>query len=187
MEASVNNPKNLLNSQQQNMPDDDDNKKQALTNLGIFIAIFVILLMGVKFATWSASKWSGEGSGGEEEIVVEEKVKEPLLTITADNEPIVIANLSTALVGKGEVIFSVSSKVDDVVREIFLHNPQKDSWLPVYDGYRSVTSAPVEVYRVNLSPIKFDKVRVRTLKKSKDLNQEVEVKVDSSVNVVIEL
>lgn len=179
MEASVNNPKNLLNSPQHNMPENGDNKKQALTNLGIFVAIFVILLMGVKFATWSAAKWS-------EDDKVDEV--EPLITVTADNEPIQItANVSAALAGKGEVVFSVSSKEDDVVREIFLHNPAKDSWLQVYDGYRSVTAAPVEVYKVTLSPVKFDKVRVRTLNTAKDLDQAVEVKSDSSVNVVIEL
>jgi len=187
MEASINNPKNLLNSPQQNLPDDGDNKKQALTNLGIFIAIFVILLMGVKFATWSASKWSGEG-GEESEVMVEGTLKEPLLTITADNEPVQItANAMEALAGKGEVVFSISSQADDVVREILLHNPHKDSWVQVYDGYRSVTAEPVEVYRVTLSPITFDKVRVRTINNLKDFDKEVNVQGDSSLNIVLEL
>ena len=186
MEASVNDPKNLLNGPQNNMPDEGDNKKQALTNLGIFIAIFVILLMGVKFATWSASKWSDNDI---EEVVVEEGVSEPLLTIKeVENEPIQItANVSAALEGVGEVVFSISAKEDDVIREISLHNPYKNSWLQVYDGYRSVTASPVEVYRVNLSPIKFDKVQVRTVKDLKVFDKEVEIKDGASTNILLEL
>ena len=194
MEANFNNPKNLLNEPPQ-FPEEPEPspKKQALTNLGIFLTIFIILLMGVKFATWSASKWSSD-------TATEEQGQEQASPVTEEDQSVKkedaameeknseqTASVSAIVEGKGEVVFTLSSRKGTVVREIFLHNPYKNSWLQVYEGYRDIGNTPTVVYRLNLLPIKFDKVRVRTLEDVKDLDQEVDVKDSASTNVVIEL
>ena len=193
MEANFNNPKNLLNEPPQ-FPEEPEPsaKKQALTNLGIFLTIFIILLMGVKFATWSASKWSdaGENQPVQEEVlpVTEEDLSaEKERAVNEEKELEQTASVSNIVAGTGEVVFNVSSRKDTVIREIFLHNPYKNSWLQVYDGYRNIGNTPSVVYRLNLLPIKYDKIRVRTLEEVRDLEQEVDITDGASTNVFLEL
>lgn len=153
----------------------NNSKKQILTNVGIFVAVFVILLISVKFATWSASKWSNVS-------VVEESNNNQASVVETFSD----SSASSPSVG-GELVFSVSSKTSDVLREIYLYNPNIKSWLLVYDGYKSLNSAPSEVYRVVLDPVQFTKVRLRTISDMVDLDKVVEVKSGSSVGVLLEL
>lgn len=161
----------------------NNSKKQILTNVGIFVAVFVVLLISVKFATWSASKWSNALTN--EELNLEaDKSGQKAIEESSDKQ----ANVLEAFSGpSGELVLSVSSKTDDVLREIYLYNPHTESWLLVYDGYKSLTNSSSEVYRVVLDPIKFTKVRVRTLDDMIDLDKEVEIKSGSSVNVSLDL
>ena len=160
----------------------NDPKKQALTNVGIFVAIFVILLIGVKLATWSASKWSSSN---------EEVVEEPQLQVQSQTQTAQTVETASVVesfgVGRGEVVFSVSSKTKTFLREIQLFNPHKNSWIVVYDGYREVSNTPTEINRVTLSSIKFTKVLVRTMDDAFSFDREVDVKEGSSLNFVIEL
>lgn len=156
-----------------------NSKKQILTNVGIFVAVFVILLISVKFATWSASKWSNVPANDNPEQ------EQEVATETPSNNQ---ANVLEAFSGpSGELVLSVSSKNNGVLREVYLYNPHTKSWLLVYDGYRSLSESLSEIYRVVLDPIKFTKVRVRTLDDMVDLDKEVEIKSGSSVNVSLEL
>ena len=157
-----------------------NSKKQALTNVAIFVAVFIILLLSVKFATWSASKWSG----GSDQEVLKETLNEDLNSFEQQSASVVEALIPAT----GEVVLLASSKKDTILREIHFYNPYTKSWLLVYDGYKSISQNPSEVYRVVLnSALKFTKVRARTLDDMRDFEKEVEIKSGSSVNVLLEL
>lgn len=81
----------------------------------------------------------------------------------ASNQEQTASVLNAVGVGKGEVVFILSSKVGAIVREIQLHNPYKDTWVVVYDGYKSISDIPTEVFRASLAAIAYDKIQVRTL------------------------
>lgn len=66
--------------------------------------------------------------------------------------------------GRGELTFMVSAKASGtIVREIQLYNPLKDSWVIVYDGYKTLSETPTEVFRAGLAAMTYSKVQVRTL------------------------
>ena len=157
-----------------------NSKKQILTNVGIFVVVFVVLLISVKFATWSAAKWSN--------VPAQDNLEQKLTGEfdTNNQQASVLETFSSSSAG-GELVFSVSSNESDTLREIYLYNPSTKLWLLVYDGYKSLNSIPSEVYRVVLDPIKFTKIRVRTLNDMVDLEREVEVKSGSSIDISLDL
>ena len=157
-----------------------NSKKQILVNVGIFITVFVVLLISVKFATWSAAKWSN--------VPAQDNLEQKLTGEfdTNNQQASVLETFSSSSAG-GELVFSVSSNESDTLREIYLYNPSTKLWLLVYDGYKSLNSIPSEVYRVVLDPIKFTKIRVRTLNDMVDLEREVEVKSGSSIDISLDL
>ncbi len=158
-------------------------KKQALTNVAIFVAVFLVLLLGVKLATWSAAKWS--------DVSNQETVNEETLGENSEDSSLNQASVAEALApvtGTGEIVLLVSSQKDTILREIHFYNPYTSAWLLVYDGYKQVSKNPSEAYRVFLnSALKFTKVRARTIDNIKDFDKEVEIKGGSSVNVLLEL
>lgn len=150
-------------------------KSQAGTNLAIVVLILVIVVVGVKLFMSSAPKEAPvlgvEATSAEATSTAAQTPAEPIAEGESDasakqEAPVVAPVISE---GTGEVVLSVVSPRAVVVREIYMHNPYRvgdvdREWVQVYDGYKSVASgATVEIFKVSLAPLAYDKVRVRAL------------------------
>lgn len=159
------------------------NENSGVTKL-FMMGFFVILVAGAFFGGYKLSQRFG-GS-----VVVENEIlntpNQEIVETTDNSKSASLLNAVSA--GKGEVVFKVSSYESSVLREIFVYNPFKNSWIQVYDGYRELTSNPQEVIRVNLASMKYNKVRVRTLENYYgEIEKEIDVKENNSTEVNLEL
>lgn len=91
-----------------------------------------------------------------------------------------------AEIGAGEVIFTGSAKQNAIVRQINLFNPFKQNWVLVYDGYKEISSAPMEIFRARLAAITYTKAQLVTVGGAIDINKELTVKKDGTVTFPIE-
>lgn len=163
----------------------DFNENESSNGTKIFMAgFFVVLVAGAFYGGYKLSQRFADSAVAEKEVLNTENTE-----VVADIDDTQTASLIAAIpAGKGEAVFKVSGKTNAALREIFVHNPFKDSWVQVYDGYRELTAEPQEVIRVNLASMKYDKIRARTLEEYfGEINQVVEVKENSSVEVNINL
>ncbi len=182
-------------------------KSQAGTNLAIVVLVLVIVVVGVKLFMSSASveaptvnveATSTEATSTAANMPAESvSVGEINKGAPAGQEASVVVTLMSE--GAGEVVLSVSSPRAVVVREIYMHNPYRASdadraWVQVYDGYKSVAAgATVEIFKVSLAPLAYDKVRVRALSVATGAPEEtvkdmiVTVTAKTSVPVLISL
>ena len=146
------------------------------------VGFFTILVIGAFYGGYKLSQRFVDSKTAEEEVLDNENVE-----VVENVDDLQTASLITAIpTGKGEAVFKVSG--NGVLREIFIHNPFKDSWVQVYYGYRELSAESQEVIRVNLASIKYDKMKVRTLDEYFDeINQVVEVKENSLTEVNLNL
>lgn len=158
--------------------------------IGVLALIVIVLLVGVRLATWKG----GQQTASSEQPVAAEQTA--LVSQTVGND---IETVKTVVPeGSGEVAFVISSPSAVIVREIYLYNSfraqnSQDPWFLVYDGYRQVSAEPIEVFRVTLAPIIYEKVRVRVLsvdtgasvERTKDVKIEVKSGSTTKVEVVL--
>jgi|SRR3989344_2314838 len=154
-----------------------EKNKTLLTYVAMGLVVVIVLVGGV------TSKYFTETPHETEKVATETTTN----TETVANTSATITPLSenkTIEVGRGEVVFILSSKSGSaIVREIHLHNPLKDSWVLAYDGYKTISTEPVEVFRVNLAAIEYDQVQIRTLDNFFTINNPVSVKSSESTKV----
>jgi hypothetical protein len=160
------------------------NNKQLFTNIGIFAAIFIILFLGVRFATWSASQWSSGALRSPDELA-EGPLSGAVVGETAVNTE-TTASVLDSLLQIGEIILNISAKENVSVREVYFYNVGKEDWLQVYDGYRDVTSAPQELYRFFLSPSKYSKIKVVAVGGEEKI-LEKEIVAQNGVSVTVDI
>lgn len=109
-------------------------------------------------------------------------------TLTEAQTATVVTAMTPEEVGKGEVIFIGSAKKPVAVRQIQLFNPFKQSWVLVYDGYREISPAPMEVFKARLGALTYTKVQVVTTEAGPtDLGKELTVKKNETTNFSFEL
>ena len=180
----------MLGGGQQPAP---EQKPETGWNIGILVLIVIVLLVGIKLATWTGKKQMDEAvtdpeAATEEQAATVEKTVNPLLTVT-----------SGVPKGKGEVGLIVSSERPVIIREIYFYNSFKaaegqNPWILVYDGYSQLNPGEgKEIFRAQLAPITYDKVRVRSLstetgasiESTKDI--QVTVPDGASINVILTL
>ncbi len=153
-----------------------EKNKTLLTYVAMGLVVVVVLVGGVM------SKYFTETPHETEKMATETTSAENLANTVATITPIAESNMIE--VGRGEAVFVLSSKSGSaIVREIHLHNPTKDSWVLAYDGYKTISTEPVEVYRAKLAAIEYDKIQVRTLDNFFTINNLVSIKSGDSVKV----
>ncbi len=164
-------------------------------NIGILVLIVIVLLVGIKLATWTGQKQAGETTAGAEEQAA--SVEQTVGGAAGSNQPLLTVT-SGVPAGVGEVGLIVSSEKPVIVREIYFYNSAKtaaggDPWVLVYDGYSQVGPGGKEIFRAQLAPITYDKVRVRTLSADSGASTEsvkdiqVAVPDGASINVLLSL
>lgn len=148
----------------------------------IVVAVIVIAILIVLAAVLPKKEKSTDTSSNLVEDVFDEASDDSF----SDN---LSANLLANVVesGKGEAVFVLSAKKDSIVREIQLYNPHKNSWVVIYDGYKSVSQTPVEVYRAQLAAIDYSKVQVRALDNFYFFEQIISVPSGGSLTVNLEI
>ncbi len=163
----------------------DFNENESSSGAKVFmIGFFIVLVAGAFYGGYKLSQRFADSKVVEEETPNNENVE----MVENVDVPQTASLIATIPVGKGEVVFKVSGKTNAVLREIFVHNPFKDYWIQVYDGYRKLSAEPQEVIRVNFVSIKYDKIRARTLEEYfGEINQEINVKENSSVEAQLDL
>ena len=153
---------------------------QALLTTAIILVV-VFLMAGI--VIWNRME---EGRVAEETMEnVFDTVAPSLSTENNVSQTAVISAMVES--GKGEVVFMVSAKKDAIIREIQLHNPHKNSWVVVYDGYKPVFRIPVEVFRARLTAINYDMIQVRTLDSFYPFFKEVLVQDGKTITVNLDL
>lgn len=156
-----------------------EKNKTLLTYVAMGLVVVVVLVGGV------ISRYSIE-TPHESEVATETTNTENTANTLATITPIIAEAEKVIEAGRGEVVFVLSSSAGSaIVREIHLHNPQKDSWVLAYDGYKTISTEPVEVFRAKLAAIQYNQVQVRTLDNFFTLNSPVSVR--SGESVVVEL
>ena len=149
-------------------------KSQAGTNLAIVVLVLVIVVVGVKLLM-SGTPTLAPGTA---EVATSTETKGEM-----SHEESASMVESVMSEGKGDVMFVVSSSSGVIVREISVYNPFKDSWVLVYDGYKSVGAGQaVEIFKASLAPLTYDRVKVRTL--SADTGASNEVVKEMPVTVI---
>lgn len=123
----------------------------------VWVVLFLIIIL-IIIATKSGLKTTKQDVDSSQNLTFTEEENIP-----SSNQEQVANTLNAVGDGRGEAVFVLSSKTDNIIREIQLHNPYKDSWVVAYDGYKSVSQVPVEVFRASLAAIDYDKIQVRTL------------------------
>ncbi len=158
-----------------------EKNKTLLTYFAMGLVVMIVLVGGV------LSKYSTETPHESEQVATEtsQNTTNQEGANQVANTSAVISPITTDA-GRGEVVFMLSSKNGSaIVREIQLHNPLKDSWVLAYDGYKTISTEPVEVYRTNLAAITYDRVQVRTL--DNFFTIETPVHINSGASVQVEL
>lgn len=172
-------------------PPPAEEKETSGWNIGVLVLILLVLIVGVRLATWQTGK-KAEGPAEEQTASVEttlggQEASPPLLTIT----PAVPQ-------GVGEVGLIVSSGSNVILREIYFRNPLKaasgeNPWVLVYDGYSQIGPQPREIFRAQLYPLTYDQIKIRVLSietgASSEIVKEIKVEVPSgaSTNLILAL
>lgn len=146
------------------------------------------LIVAIVLVGGTLSRYSKETPN---EIEIEKVVADTTTETENTNQVANTAAIITPIVteaGRGEIVFILSSKSGAAtVREIHLHNPHKDSWILAYDGYKTISTEPTEVYRTTLAAIEYDQMQVRTLDNFFTINNPVKIKGGESVEVKLEI
>ena len=123
----------------------------------VWVVLLLIIVLIIMTATTGLETTKQDVDSSQSLTLIKEE------DVSSDNQEQTANVLNIVSAGKGEVVFILSSKTNAIVREIQLHNPYKDSWVVVYDGYKSISDIPVEVFRAGLAAIAYDKIQIRTL------------------------
>lgn len=175
---------------QSNQMQPQGEKSSAGANLAIVVLIIVIVAVGVKLLMSSSPAAAPAG-----ENITPAETAPQSENMDKDQGASVVETMAGAMVNeKGEAVFSVSSPVGVVVREVSIHNPFKDSWVLIYDGYKFVGAGQaVEIFKTSLAALTYDQVMVRVLTEQTGESNEtmkqmnVTVMANSMTNVTIEL
>lgn len=150
-----------------------------------------ILLISFFAALVAAAFYGGYALSKKIVGTVSEKNAESLINAVDTESADIVSGEASVLnifeAGKGEVKFVVSADTATVLRELFVRNPFKNSWILVYDGYRELSSEPQEIIRVNLASMTYDEIRARTLDNDIAIQKSIEAKEGRSVTVTLEL
>ena len=124
------------------------------------------------------------------------ETSEPVVTTpTGETSPAAPIVATVIPEGKGEIVISVYSAEAITMREIYFHNPyrvgQEREWIKVYEGEKPVGAGQtVRVFTASLSPITYDKVRVRAItatgivdEREKDMDVTVTAKTSTPVTI----
>lgn len=165
--------------EQNNLTSWVEKNKTLLTYVAMAVVIVVVLVGG------TVSKYSIETPHESEQVAQEQVIQENVNQVA--NTAATITPI-TIEAGRGEVVFILSSQDGSkIVREIHLHNPHKDSWVLAYDGYKTISTEPTEVYRATLAAITYDRAQIRTLDNFFTIENPVQVKDGDSIKVELEI
>lgn len=161
--------------EQNNLTSWIEKNKTLLTYMAMAVVVMVVLVGGI------VSKYSIETPYESEQLAT------GIETIQVANTSATITPIQME-VNRGEVVFILSSQDGSkIVREIHLHNPHKDSWVLAYDGYKTISTEPTEVYRAMLAAIEYDQVQVRTLDNFFTISNPVKVMNGESIKAELSI
>lgn len=156
------------------------NNKSRIINVIIFVAIIVVAasLGYFRQAKSPSEKPTENNETSNQGANLEGILKNPALLES-----------QAASIGKGEVIFTAKTSTGKLstLEEISVHNPHKSSWITVYQGNKLVSSLPIEIFKVTLAAITYDKIRVKLSGVTAELNQKIETKSGGLTTVDLNL